>query len=731
MAVASVGLSAGSAYMRILPDFTGFGTQLQRGAQNALTRVGAGLSRVGSTLTRNLSLPLLAVAGVSTKMAVDFETAFTRIAAVSNTSAKSIKEWRGEVQELAGRTARDPIELANALYFLASAGLANNQIMPTLRRSAQAAASGLGDTADIARLTANALNAYAGSGLTATRVTDVLVAAVREGTAEPQEFAAAMGRILPIAAKAEVGFDQIAASLATLSNAGLDVNEGVTAMRGVLIALEAPGTQAADTLKEIGISTNEMRKVISEQGILGALRLLEDRTGGNIDQIRKIIPNVRALTGVFNLTGQEADKVNGIFARVSDSTGSLDKAFERTTKGPGFKFQQTLTRLKVAAIDLGEKLLPIAESIARVVGRWAEAFSRLSPAMQSTIVHIGLFAIAAGPLLRVLGPLVSLAGRLGGALTSLAANAGAAATGTALGNLAHFSGTAAGGLTDVAAGATAAGGSLAALSATLGPVALLVGGLAASYVLLRRTAGTATTSIQTYATTVARSGRNSEAAAEAQADVTRAWGKAAIVGQRLADSAADIAQQQRRDEQYANRYGNAIKTVTGKLLGLRNGLSASTAAQINQAIAAGKQTRAAKLLLTAIDNLPARKVTQLRTQAPGAFALIRQLKAQLASIPDRKYVQIIVSGAEVRAHEFARTGGARRGPIAGQHGWHGWVTEPQWFLAGEAGRERVDITPRGRGNGKSRVEGRLRIDWRANVADLEGLADWREYTRGD
>ena len=302
------------------------------------------------------------VAGAATKMAYDFDKAFTRIAAISNASTQDIEQWRSEVLDMAGATAQAPQELADALFFLASAGLETSQVMETLNASAKASAVGLGETTDIAKITANALNAYAESGLTAAQVTDTLVAAVREGSAEPEEFAAALGRILPIAAQAGVEFDEITASLAALSNIGLDVNEGVTAMRGLLGALVAPGTQAAKTLAEVGISADQMRKVISEEGILGALRLLEERTGGNIDTMRKIVPNIRALTGAFGLTVQEAEKVNDIFAAVKDSTGSLNDAFEETADTAAFRMDAAMNDLKVTMTELGATVLPTASS---------------------------------------------------------------------------------------------------------------------------------------------------------------------------------------------------------------------------------------------------------------------------------------------------------------------------------------------------------------------------------
>lgn len=365
-----------------------------------------------------------------------------------------MEKWKERVLGLSGETARAPTELAEALYFLSSAGLDTNEIMPTLEMSAKAAASGLGETADVARLTANVLNAYADSGIKAAKVTDILVAAVREGTAEPDEFANAMGRILPIASKAGVEFENVAASLATVSNIGLDVNEGVTAMRGLLQALVAPASQSAEAMKKLGISTDDMRQVLSEQGILGALRLLEERTGGNIDKIQDIIPNVRALTGAFGLTTQEAEKVNKIFQRVADSTGSMDEAFEETQRGPAFQLEKRLNELRVAGIRLGQRLIPIATGILDTIAGWARGLAELDPGQLDLVVKALGGLVALGPGLFLVGKAIGLISGVGSVLTGIgrpAAKAGAGLASLKVG-LAGLGATLAGGVVAYALG---------------------------------------------------------------------------------------------------------------------------------------------------------------------------------------------------------------------------------------------------------------------------------------
>lgn len=424
-----LGISAGSAFVTVLPDTTRFGaalragvsgplSQAERDAGNAFQRIGAKAATVGSKLTTGLSLPLAAIGGISVKMALDFERSFTRISAISNTSAGDIARWRGEVLLLSKETAQSPQELADALYFLASAGLDAGEVMDALELSAKGSAVGLGETADLARITANALNAYASSGLTATDVMDQLTAAIKAGIAEPDEFAEALGRLLPIASRAGVGFDEVVASLAALSLTGTDVNEGVTQMSALFTGLLAPTKAAAKNLGELGITSEELRKVLADDGVVGAMNLLEEATGGNIDVLKGIIPNIRALRGELGLTGENGETVVDVFHQLDDASGSIGQAFDETQKGPAFQMEQALNDLRVAAVELGEKLIPIAQKIVGVISDVAEAFTDLSPGTQDFLVKLGLIAIAAGPVLRILGGIGGVLGKLGGGFST-------------------------------------------------------------------------------------------------------------------------------------------------------------------------------------------------------------------------------------------------------------------------------------------------------------------------
>lgn len=373
----------GGAIVRLFLDPTQFNTafkQAELNAKKSTTSMEGSFSRVGVAANAAFmyaTAATIAFVAAGVKAAVDYERAFQRIDAISNATTADLSRWKDELLGISRETAIPANELAEALYFLSSAGLNAAQVMPVLEASARAAAVGLGSTADVARITAQALNAYAGSGLTATQVIDTLVAAVREGSAEPEAFAEALGNVLSTAARAGVGFDEVTASLAALSNVGVDVNEGVTALNSLLMATTAPTARAAGAMKELGISTEDLRTVLREDGVLGALKLLEARTGGNLDALKKIIPNVRALKAALGLTGQESAKVSEIFRQTLESTGSLSAAFEQTMKGPAAQLQKSFNDLALAGLEIGLKLVPALVTLGKVLGVVGDNFGLL------------------------------------------------------------------------------------------------------------------------------------------------------------------------------------------------------------------------------------------------------------------------------------------------------------------------------------------------------------------
>ena len=344
-------------------------------AINSLNRVNQSVSQIGTTSTDTSkqtnaamqSLKSMAVVGfgalvtgatAAVKSAAELQTSMTSIAALTDTPRSAIQGLTKDVIAMSQEMPISAQELAKGLYFISSSGFKGAQAIDILRSSAKAAAAGLGETKTIADAVTSALNAYGLQGEDSARITDILTQAVREGKGEPDQLAGALGRVLPIAAAAGVSMEQVAASMATMTLTGLNADEAATALRGTIGALLAPSKEAKDALLGLGFTTDDLRAAIKDKGLLDVLKMLMERTGGNVEELDKIIPNVRALTGVLSTAKSQGDKYAEVLLKMQNAAGTTDKAFAEMSNTFEFKLKKSQNAIENLGIAVGNKLLP-------------------------------------------------------------------------------------------------------------------------------------------------------------------------------------------------------------------------------------------------------------------------------------------------------------------------------------------------------------------------------------
>ena len=97
--------------------------QAKRETDSAMKRIGELATKAGRQLTKYVTLPVLGIGTASVKVAVDFDRSMRKITALVGVSASQVAAWRKEVLAMAPATGRGPGELADALFFVASAGI--------------------------------------------------------------------------------------------------------------------------------------------------------------------------------------------------------------------------------------------------------------------------------------------------------------------------------------------------------------------------------------------------------------------------------------------------------------------------------------------------------------------------------------------------------------------------------------------------------------------------------
>lgn len=368
----------------------------------------ASMKVTGRKMTTFLTLPLAAVSGAAFKTQMDFEASLSKITGLVGVAADQVAEWKQEILDMAPAVRKGPKELADALFFVTSAGIRGKEAMEVLEMSAKAASAGLGETKVVADLVTSAMNAYGTANLSASQATDILVSAVREGKAEADQLAASMGMVLPIASAMGVSFDQVGAAQAAMTRTGTTAATSATQLKSILNGLLKPSLDADKALGKMGTSAAQLRKTIREDGLITALGDIKGLTAEyGEEMMAKVFPNIRALSGVLDLMGANAEENIAIFEALKKSQGALGKAFKASSQTDLAEWKTMMVSLQVGLIEFGgevrKSIIPILQSLSGFIQKITAAFKEMDDAQRENIMRIIAWSAAAGPVLLIMG----------------------------------------------------------------------------------------------------------------------------------------------------------------------------------------------------------------------------------------------------------------------------------------------------------------------------------------
>jgi TP901 family phage tail tape measure protein len=286
------------------------------------------VSGLGGALGTMAKVGVIAGAGIaalSVKLAGDFSKSLAEVSTLMDkTSEKSIKAMSKELRLLSQTSGLALSSLSKAKYDIVSSGFSGAaQSAQVLAASSQLAVGGVTSAASAADLLTTSLNAY---GLGANQVNDVsdtLFTTVRLGKTTMDELAGSLGKVLPIAKSSGVSLTDVGAAMASLTSGGISTAESSTALRGAIIALTAPTDAAAAAMLKAKIEAKKF-----EDGSFDLLGTIEQFEGMDPAALRKFIPDINASVAVSAL----ANNVQGLSDNLTafeDRAGASETAFNK------------------------------------------------------------------------------------------------------------------------------------------------------------------------------------------------------------------------------------------------------------------------------------------------------------------------------------------------------------------------------------------------------------------
>ena len=392
-------------------DMKGFNKAMSK-TEKRLKKFSKNMKRVGRNMSQNLTMPILAIGGAAAKLSMDFDASMTKITTLVGIADAEVQKMKQSVLDLAMASGKSPVELAEGLYFLTSAGLKGANALETLEQVSKASAAGLGDMESLSRAVAAAQNAYGIETLTAAEALDVFGGMVQKGMFKAEELSAVLGQNLGLASSLGISFDEVGAFIATYTKVTGDASSATTGLSGIMMAFAKITPKQEKALAKIGITSDELREKLSKQGLQKTLIELETRFKSAGVDMSSFFSKAQALKGVLGVLGKQTKTYVEVLEDLQTTQGFVDKAFERTAQGPGFQMKQAFNSLKVAGTELGDTLSPVLNMISAKILALSTWFRGLTVSQKESIVKwAGIIA--------VIGPLIILFGSMASAIVTL------------------------------------------------------------------------------------------------------------------------------------------------------------------------------------------------------------------------------------------------------------------------------------------------------------------------
>ncbi len=319
------------------------------------------------------------IAGVgiaSVKMAGDFQSGITTLVTGAGESKKNIDLISKGILNLANSTGESTNQLISGMFMIESAGYHGSDALNVLKAAAEGAKVGNADLGTVADATTTILNDFGNTGITASNAVNELVATVSNGKTHMQDLGQALAQILPTASALHVGLQDVMGAMATMTSEGTPAAQAATYLRQTLMALDNPSKKAQATLREFGLSSEEVATEM-QKSLPDALKMITDAVGKKFPAtspeyaaaIATIAGGTKTMQGIFKLTGDHLktfqNDVTGIAGSVK-SAGNHIQGWGEIQGDFNQKMSIAKEHVETFMIQIGQHLLPALSQMADV-----------------------------------------------------------------------------------------------------------------------------------------------------------------------------------------------------------------------------------------------------------------------------------------------------------------------------------------------------------------------------
>lgn len=374
--------------------FIGMGGKLGV-AGGAMTLLGAGITKA--------TAPLKMIGSEAFNWAKDLDTAVRQVSTLTTDGILPVDKIKKEVRAISDETGRAQTEIASAMYEALSSGVDESKVVDFTKSAITLSEAGFTDLGTSIDATTTILNAYGNKAFDVGKISDILVKTQDKGKITVDELAKSIGRVIPTAAAAGVNVDQLGAAYSILTAKGMNARIATTNLEGMLSELSTTGSNVDKVLR---MRTGKSFAQLSDEGVnLGeVLSIVQGAADDAGLTLKDMFSQSTAGSAALSIMSDGVKGYTDALGAMNNAQGSAAKNAEKM-HGAEYNWGKAMEQIKNTMIDLGNAIAPVIIPIAQDISGLIAKFSELSPGTKDFIVKLGLIAVAAGPVLMMLGNL--------------------------------------------------------------------------------------------------------------------------------------------------------------------------------------------------------------------------------------------------------------------------------------------------------------------------------------
>lgn len=375
----------------------------------AWAEAGTAMTSVGASMTKYVSVPIVAGFAAATKVGAEFEAQMSRVQAILGATPSDMKKLNSQAKQLGADTAFSAKEAADGMEQLASAGFNTNEVMEAMPGLLDLAAISGKDVGMASEYAASAVRQFQLDASNTGHVADVFARAAADTNAETKDMGYALKYAGTAANSAGWSLEQTAAAIGIMSNAGIKGEQAGTTLRGALVRLMNPTKEMCDVMDAYGLSmydSNGKMKSLKE-----IVKMLNNEFGGLTDQQKNLeiatLFGTESLSGMLALMNAGPEEIDKLTKSLENSDGSAQKMAKTMQNNLKGALEEAGGSLETMAITIYEDIEPALTAIVKGFTALVNAFTGLPEPVRKAVVVFAALAATVGPVMWVLGKLTT------------------------------------------------------------------------------------------------------------------------------------------------------------------------------------------------------------------------------------------------------------------------------------------------------------------------------------